>query len=194
VARLGLCRTRSDRFAITLCHPRKPAPVSCLAPCRLCRLSGNPSISLLSGDHRPKRSCGLVSNRYCREVDRSPGEQLLQPGPWRHILSEARPDDRGRRCRRVGGFRCDSQNGRNRRSSIQRPILCHQGSARSPLGGPAVPTLLRAGRAGAAWMRESGVGRPRRHRALNLACGAPRRFLPSLLDRSLRLASAIELA
>src|SRR5215472_4911165 len=75
----------------SLCvHPRKPAPVSCLAPCRLCRLSGNPSISLLSGDHRPRGSCGLVSNRYCRDVDRSPCKQLLQPGPWRHILSEAR--------------------------------------------------------------------------------------------------------
>jgi hypothetical protein len=35
-----------------------------------------------------------VSNRYCRNVDRPPCQQLLQPGSWRDILSEARPDDR----------------------------------------------------------------------------------------------------
>jgi len=32
---IGLCRTRSDRFAITSYYPRKPAPVCLSAPCPL---------------------------------------------------------------------------------------------------------------------------------------------------------------
>jgi hypothetical protein len=94
LAMARIISSRSDRFAITLCSPSQAGAGTCLAPCGLCRLSGNPLISLLSGDHRPKGSCGLVSNRYCCEVDRSPCKQLLQPGPRRHILSEARSDDR----------------------------------------------------------------------------------------------------
>jgi len=90
---IGLCRTRSDRFAITSCHPRKPAPVSCSAPCLLCRLNGNPSISFFPGDHCPKRPCRLMGYRDRRNIHGSPREQLLQPRPWCYILAEARSDD-----------------------------------------------------------------------------------------------------
>jgi hypothetical protein len=89
---IGLCRTRSDRFAITS-YPRKPAPVSWSAPCLLCRLNGNLSIAPFPGNHCPMCPGRFVGNRDRRNVHGSPREQLLQPRPWCYILAEARSDD-----------------------------------------------------------------------------------------------------
>ena len=82
--------TGSPSRRVTLASRRQ---CRCSAPCLLCRLNGNPSISFFPGDHCPKRPCGLVGNRDRRNVHGSPREQLLQPRPWCYILAEARSDD-----------------------------------------------------------------------------------------------------